>query len=465
MKSKSLERNLTGGSVVKNLIMFALPFLISNIIQTLYNVVDMIVVGKFAGTAAMSGVNIGSQVTFIVTNMVMGLCVGGTVLIGQYLGAGDRKSLKDTIATLFTTLVIAAVALTVIMIAVQEPLLHLIKTPTESFSEASSYFFVTMLGTIFIFGYNALAAVMRGMGDGKTPLIFVAVACVVNIFLDLLLVAVFHMAALGAAIATVISQAISMFLCIFYLRRHDFIFDFAPRSFKINTRQLKMLLRIGIPTSVQNVTTGVSFLFITALVNDIGFTASAAVGAVSKLNGFAILPAVAMSSSISAVSAQNFGAGEIGRAKKTMHIGLVLAVVMGVLVYIVMRLFPSQLLSIFVDSQDPDAVSMVDYGVEYISSFSLDYLIVPFMFCLNGLFIGAGHTTFSLINNMLSAVLIRIPMSYIIGITMNYGLRGVGFGAPVASGAALVIGIIFYFSGKWKKMKIVSTLMKPEDLL
>ncbi len=463
--SKTLEKNLTGGSVVKNLIMFALPFLVSNIIQTLYNVVDMIVVGKFAGTAAMSGVNIGSQVTFIVTNMVMGLCVGGTVLIGQYLGAGDRKALKNTIATLFTTLIIAAVALTVIMIAVQKPLLHLIKTPEESFGEASSYFFVTMLGTIFIFGYNALAAVMRGMGDGKTPLIFVAVACVVNIFLDLLLVAVFGMAALGAAIATVISQAISMILCIIYLRRHDFIFDFAPRSFKIDSRQLKMLLRIGIPTSVQNVTTGVSFLFITTLVNTIGFTASAAVGAVSKLNGFAILPAVAMSSSISAVSAQNFGAGEIGRAKKTMHIGLALAVVMGVLVYIVMNKFPEELLSIFVDSTDPDAVAMVDYGVEYISSFSLDYLIVPFMFCLNGLFIGAGHTTFSLINNMLSAVLIRIPMSYIIGITMGYGLRGVGFGAPVASGAALMLGIIFYFSGKWKKMKIVQGAEKPEQLL
>lgn len=200
------EKNLSQGSVVKQLILFSLPFLISNIIQSIYSVADMIIVGQFAGTVSMSGVNIGGQVTFLITNMIIGLTVGATVMIGQYLGAGDRKALSETIGTLFTTILILAAVITVAMLFLQTPILKLIQTPAESFSEAKDYFFVTMLGTVFIFAYNALSAVMRGMGDSKNPLIFVTIACVVNIVLDYILVAKFYMGAMGAAVATVISQ-------------------------------------------------------------------------------------------------------------------------------------------------------------------------------------------------------------------------------------------------------------------
>ena len=296
------ETNLSEGNVVKQLVLFSLPVLISNLIQSLYSTVDMLVVGQFAGEVAMSGVNIGGQVSFLITNMVFGLAVGATVLIGQYMGADDRKSMHETIATLFVSLTVAAVVITVAMLALQEPLLRLIQTPAESFSEARIYFFISMLGTIFIFGYNALSAVMRGLGDSRNPLIFVAIACGVNVVLDLLFVAVFHMGAAGAALATIMSQAISMILCIFYLRKNNFIFDFSLDSFKGATKkQLKLILKIGIPTSIQNVATSASFLFLTALVNSIGVMASAAVGAVGKLNGFAILPGIAMSTSVSAI--------------------------------------------------------------------------------------------------------------------------------------------------------------------
>ncbi len=444
------ENDLSKGNVVKQLIIFALPFLISNLIQTLYSVVDMIVVGQFAGTASMSGVNIGSQVTLLITNMVLGLCVGATVLIGQYLGAGNRQALKETIGTLLSTLIVLAVVITIGMIIVQEPLLKLIKTPAESFSEAKAYFFVTALGTVFIFGYNALSAIMRGMGDSKNPLIFVAIACVVNIALDIWFVCGFKWGAFGAALATVISQAISMILCILYLKKNNFIFDFKLSSFKFHKERLLMLLKIGVPTSVQNVATSISFLFLTTLVNSLGVIASAAVGAVGKLNGFAILPAVAMSASISAMAAQNIGAGKIDRAKKTMFTGMVIAMSISVVVFALFNLFPATFLRIFGNDEE-----MILQGTKYIRSFSFDYLTVPFVFCFNGLFIGAGHTTFSLVNNCVSAIFARIPAAYIFGMVFEMGLFGVGLGAPVASTLSLIMGLIFFISGKWKKMTII----------
>ena len=444
------EKNLSEGNVVKQLIMFSLPVLISNLIQSLYSTVDMLIVGQFAGAAAMSGVNIGGQVSFLITNMVFGLSVGATVLIGQYMGANDRNLVKKTISTLFLSLFIAAIAITIITISLQNPLLKLIRTPKESYAEAKSYFFISMLGTIFIFGYNALSAVMRGMGDSKNPLIFVAIACVVNIFLDLLLVAWFKMGAAGAAIATVVSQAISVVLCIFYLKNRDFIFDFSIKSFKTaSLRQLKLILKIGIPTSIQNVAISTSFLFLTALVNTIGVMASAAVGAVGKLNGFAILPGVAMSTSVSAMAAQNIGAGKYNRAKTTMFTGMAIATGISVVIFLIVGIFPEKCIALF--GSDPE---LIECGVEYMKAFKYDYLIAPLCFCFNGLFIGAGRTTFSLINGIMSSLLFRIPASFILGITMGMGLFGVGLGAPIASGASLLFCVIFFLAGTWKK-KIV----------
>lgn len=444
------ENNLAEGNVVKQLILFSLPVLISNIIQSLYSTVDMLIVGQYANEIAMSGVNIGGQVSFIITNMVFGLSVGATVLVGQYKGANDRKSMHEVIATLLVSLVVAAVVLTVVMIALVDPVLHAIQTPVESFHEAKSYFIISMIGTVFIFGYNALSALMRGLGDSKNPLIFVAIACGVNILLDLLFVAQFKMGAAGAAWATIISQAISMILCIVYLSKNNFIFDFSLESFKsFSKKQLKLILKIGIPTSIQNVASGLSFLFLTTLVNTMGVMASAAVGAVGKLNGFAILPGVAMSTSISAMSAQNIGAKKYKRASKTMFTGIAIALGISIVIFALVGLFPEACMKMF--GKDPE---FIQCGVDYIKSFKYDYLIAPVFFCFNGLFIGSGHTTFSLVNGILSSILFRIPASYLFGMVMGMGLTGVGLGAPVASIAAFVLCVIFYATGKWKKIVI-----------
>ncbi len=448
------EKNLAEGSVAKNLILFAIPFIFSNLIQSLYNVADMIIVGQFSGTISMSGVNIGGQITNIVTNLVIGLAAGATVLIGQYLGAGQKRALEETIGTLFSTLLVAAVVLSVVMIAFRVPILRLIQTPEESFDEANRYLSITMAGTIFIFGYNALSAVMRGMGDSRRPLYFVTIACFVNIFLDILMVKGWGMGAAGAALATVISQAVSMILCILYLRRNNFVFSFSLKSFRFHKLRLRMLLRIGIPTSVQSFASSLSFLFLTTMVNGLGVTASAAVGAVGKFNGFAILPAVAISNSVAAMSAQNIGAGKIKRAQKTFTVGLILSFSISAVIFILSRLFPGEILAVFADDAD-----MVAAGIVYMASFGLDYLCVPFYFNLNGLFNGSGHTTFSLINGSMASVLVRIPTCYFFGSILNMGLGGYGLGAPCASLAAAIVGFIYFFSGRWK----VSTIIREGE--
>ncbi|MDR2938865.1 MAG: MATE family efflux transporter [Clostridiales bacterium] len=446
-QSKALEKNMSEGSVFKNLVLFSAPFLISNIIQSLYNVADMLIVGNFCGPASMSGVNIGGQVTFILTNIVIGLCIGATVLIGQYMGSNEREPLRRVIATIITLLVILSLIITPLMLIFRDPLLTLIKTPPESIAESRSYLTVTVAGIFFIFGYNALSAIMRGMGNSKQPFYFVLVACVINIALDLIFVAVFDMAAFGAALATVISQAVSMFLCVAFLIKNNFLFDFKLSSFKIYKEEFKSILRIGFPTCIQNAITSISFLFITAIINDIGgMFASAAVGAVGKFNSFVFMPTMAISASISTISAQNIGAGKLDRAIQSCKIGTIMSVIISYIFFALVQIFPGEVIRLFGD--DP---AMIENGISYLRSFSFDFLIIPFIFCINGLFIGGGHTLFSLFNSMLSSILLRVPASYIFGSVMKLGLLGAGMGAPIASVGSLIVIIIFLISGKWKR--------------
>lgn len=450
MQKNTLEKNLTEGSVAMQLIKFALPFMLSNLIQTLYNVADMLIVGNYTGTEGISGVNIGGQVTFIITNIVIGLSVGGTVVVAQYLGSGDRRGMSESIKTLITFLLVAAIVLTVTMILLADTILRLMQTPPEAYKQAKDYLDITLAGTIFIFGYNAFSAILRGMGDSKRPLIFVSIACIVNVFLDLLLVGVFDMAAAGAAYATVASQALSMIACIVYLKRTGFEFDFKPSSFKFYKDRFFVLLKVGIPISIQNVITNFSFLVLTTIANGMGVSASAAVGIVGKYNGFAILPAIAVGSSVSAMVAQNMGAGMIDRAKKTFHTGFVLAFSVSLVVFIITQLIPERILSLFGD--DPE---MIAAGVQYVRTFSLDYLIVPATFCLNGIITGSGHTIISSVGGIMASIGFRIPMAILLGLVLDKGLLGLGLAAPAASIGAGAILLIYYLSGKWKNSTVV----------
>ncbi|MDR2177458.1 MAG: MATE family efflux transporter [Treponema sp.] len=441
-----ISTDLSRGNVLSQLVRFALPFLASNIVQSLYNVADMLIVGNFAGAESMSGVNIGGQVTFILTNTVIGLCTGATVLIGQYLGAGNREAMRRCTATVITLLVILAVVITGGMLVFKGAVLRLIRTPAESYLESDRYLTVTVIGVLFIFGYNAFAGILQGMGNSKQPFYFVMIACAVNIVLDLVFVALFHWDALGAALATVTSQALCVVLCVAYMVRNNFQFDFRPRSFRIYRDQLVPILKLGLPFCVQNSVTSLSFLFITAIVNIVGgVSASAAVGAFGKFNSFAFMPALAMSASISVMSAQNFGAGRVDRAVQACRIGTVFSVIVTWIFFVLVMLFSETILRFFGD--DPQVIRD---GMAYARSFAWDFLIIPFVFCINGFLTGGGHTFFTMASSLLSSVILRAPVCYIFGISLGWGLRGVGLGAPVASAGVLVMIIAYLFTGKWK---------------
>jgi putative MATE family efflux protein len=443
------QKSLVKGNVAKQLIVFAIPFIISNIIQTLYSVADMVIVGQFNGTASMSGVNIGGQVTMIVLNVAIGISTGGTIMIAQSVGAEKTHKLQKIIGTLLSALIVSAVILTVLMLIFKDPILRVIHTPKESFEEASVYLMVTAIGTVFIFGYNALSAIMRGMGDSKSPLYFVAIACAVNVILDLILVGVLRQGAFGAAVATIISQAVSMILCVIYLRRRKFVFDFNLSSFRVDMQQLESILKLGIPLTIQNLISNLSFLFMTALVNNMGVTASAAVGAVGKYNGFAILPAIAMNAAVSAMVAQNIGAEREDRAIKTMFTGMGLAYAISIPIFLLTTLFPEEVLRMF--ASDPELIAV---GVPYLRIFSIDYLLVPVAFNLLGFCIGTGHTTFTLFANIMSALVIRIPMAYLLSDIAGMGLPGVGLAVPLATVTTILLGGWFLISGRWKRRTV-----------
>jgi putative MATE family efflux protein len=445
-----IATDLTEGPVLPKLVRFALPFLASNIIQSLYNVADMLIVGNFCGTASMSGVVIGGQITQILTNLVIGLSMGATVLIGQYQGAGNTQGLKRVTATIITLLALLGVGISVLMLIFKEGVLDLIKTPIESYGEANRYLTVTVAGIIFIFGYNALSSILRGMGNSRQPFFFVMAACIANIVLDLVFVALLRLEAFGAALATVISQAMSMIFCIIYMVRNDFHFDFKLRSFHIYGDQAARIFKIGLPQSIQNGITSISFLVNTSIVNTVGgVTASAAVGAAGRFNSFVFMPAQAMSASISAMSAQNIGAGKMDRAVKACRMGTIFAVTITYIFFVFVQIFPDRIISLF--GSDPQ---MIEAGVTYLRTFSLDFLLIPLIFTINGFLNGGGHTLFSLINGLLSAVLLRVPVCYYFGITLGWGLSGVGLGAPAASLGSLIVIIFFLASGRWKQSTI-----------
>jgi Na+-driven multidrug efflux pump len=259
------------------------------------------------------------------------------------------------------------------------------------------------------------------------------------------------MGAFGAALATVISQALSVFLCIGYLVKHNFQFDFKLRSFRIYGPELRLILKIGFPTCIQNSITSLSFTFIQSITNVVGGVAgSAAVGAVGKINSFAFMPVNAISASISSMAAQNFGAKKTDRAVKSLKYGIIFSVVITYLFFALIRIFPAQAVRLFGD--DPAVIAQ---GVSYIQTQTFDFLIIPFVFCLNGFLIGGGHTLFTLINSLLSSVVFRAPLCFIFGYVLKWGVKGVGVGAPSASLATLIIIIGFMLTGRWKENAVV----------
>lgn len=442
----TFEHDLTKGNIWKQLVWFAVPFFISNLIQSLYSLIDLIILGHFGGTNSISAANIGGQVLVILTNLAAGLSGGGTVMLGNYLGSKRKDKINGAISTLLITLTVMAAVFMVLLFILKQPLLRLLDTPEEAFSQAEQYLFICTLGLLFIYGYNALSAIMRGLGDSRTPMIFVMIACVINIILDLVLVAGFHLGAGGAAVATVFAQGCSMLFCIIYLKHHDFMFDFKPSSFHFIKEESHTLFRTGLPLSIQMVGTNFSFLILTTFINRAGgVAASAAAGIVNNFNGFAILPEAAISSAASAMIAQNMGKKDVKRSSKTMHCCLVLCIGVSLVVFTLMHIFPEQIFHLFGVKED-----VLAYGLPYIFAFSFEYVGLPFIMSFNTVSTATGNGWITLVTNMISAFIVRIPLAYVLAFLCELGVRGIAISIPIATAVGAIISFLFYKAGIWK---------------
>ena len=444
------ERSLTEGNITTQLILFAIPYMSANLLQALYGAVDTVVVGHFTNAAGLSAAAIGSQFMFLINGIIIGLSMGGTILIARYFGARSDKDIKETIGTMFTLFAIVSIILTLVMFAFVKPLVSIIQTPPEAVSQTEGYIFISSAGISFMFAYNALSAMLRGFGDSKSPLIFVAIASVCNVIGDLIFVAVFKMGAPGAALATILSQGLSAVLAVIYLKKQNFHFDFKLSSFRIKAEKLKNLLYIGLPVSVQMSMTSVSFMFIMATVSIMGgVVASAAIGITSKINGFVMLPPVAFSAAISAMVSQNMGANRPKRAVRCLYTGIIVTLVFGVISFSLLQFYPAHVIEIFTPESE-----LIYATSQYLKSFSIDCILVCFVFCLNGFFNGCGHTRFSMVNNLMAAFLLRVPATWFISKMPGADLFSVGFATPLSSLLSITVGIIYLRSGKWRKLKL-----------
>ena len=439
----TVGNDLTQGSVAKTLVRFTLPFLLSNVLHTLYSIVDMYIVGQYADATQISAVSIGAAVMLLVNGLIMGLGTGSTVLVGQTIGSRREIDEKETISTVFAVFPVFALILLVLGQLVAPLLLRALNTPPEAWDGAIAYLRICFIGLIFTGFFFAIAAVLRAMGDSKGPMIFIAISCVCNIFGDILCVGALHMGAAGAALATSVSQGLSVLIGYFYLRKRHFPFDFKPKSFKIYKNRLKQLVRIGTPTALQETMTNISFLVLEAIINKMGYIATAAVGVSDRVFNVAIIPGIAFSSAISAMVAQNTGAGEYQRGRECLRVGLLIALVISALIFAAMAIFPAQIIGSFTKD-----AAVVAAGVDYLTYFKFDCMLFTLAFCVIGYINGTGHTRYTLIINIIASFAVRLPLIWYLSQQPGATLKTISLGLPSASLVQFLLGLAFLFFAK-----------------
>ena len=436
---QSNERSLTQGNILRSLISFAFPVLLALFLQAMYGAADLIIVGQFADTYEQSGVASGSQLFNMITMVITGLTMGVTVFVGSCIGSGDRERAGRGVGTGIAIFAVIAVVLTALIVPLSDKLSAFMHAPAEAFAQTSAYVRICGIGTVCITAYNVIGAVFRGIGDSKTPLLTVAIACVINIFGDLLLVAGFGMGAAGAAIATVSAQAASVLFSLYFISRKKLPFSFSIRFIRFDGACVKRILLVGIPIGLQELLVQFSFLFVQVIVNSMGVMESAAVGVAEKVCVFLMLVASAYMQSISAFVAQNNGAGKWERSRKALFYGIRTALAAGLMMGVLAFFGGSILASIF--SNEPQVIA---FAHDYLRAYAIDCLLTAILFCFVGYFNGCGQTLFVMVQGVVGAFCVRIPAVFLISRLPDASLFLIGLATPLSSIVQIVLCVIAY---------------------
>lgn len=429
---------LLTGRIGPVLLKFAMPFMMASFLQALYGAVDLFVVGQYSGSAAVAAVSIGSQVMMTVTSILIGISTGGTVLIAHRIGEQSDRKAAQAVGTLTVLFGILAAVLTPLMLLCTNAAVSLMSTPEEAVADAQVYIRICSAGVPFIIGYNGVSAIFRGIGDSKTPVLFIIIATIVNIAGDFLCVGVMGMGAAGAAIATTAAQAISFGASVLYIGKKGLSFPFSMKDIRLDRQDTVSILTVGLPLALQDSLVHISFLMITAIINSLGLVASAAVGIAEKIMGFAFLPAGAFSSAVATMSAQNLGAGDPDRAKHSWLYGMGYSFLFGALVCLFAQLFPNVLPAVF----SKDAAVITAAG-QYMRTYAIDCVLVSFVFNTNSYFSSYGKSMICFAHSMAATFLFRIPATYLFSKIAGDSLLPMGWAAPLASLCSIVICLVF----------------------
>ncbi|MCM1105340.1 MAG: MATE family efflux transporter [Blautia sp.] len=442
-----MKRDLTKGSILKNLIYFSLPYLLSCFLQTFYGMADLFIAGQFCGKAVITAISTGSQIMHMVTVIIVGLAMGSTVLISQAVGAGRQKEASLAVGNTVTLFLAVAIAATILALLCLGGIIRIMSVPAEAVADTRMYLAICFGGIVFITAYNIISCIFRGLGDSRTPMYFIAIACVSNILLDVLFMGGFRMGAAGAALGTVISQTISVICALAALRHTSRRSDLSLMRADLRPQRaiLGRIMKVGVPVALQDGLIQVSFIVITIIANSRGVTIAASVGIVEKIISFLFLIPSAMLSSVSAIAAQNVGANRHDRARKTLGFATAIALGCGLLFALVCNLATEPLIGLFTDDAD-----VIRLGAQYLRTYSFDCAFAGIHFCFSGFFCAYGYSMVSFFHNIASIILVRIPGSYYASKLFPDTLLPMGMAAPLGSLLSALICVTVYLAFRKK---------------
>ena len=432
------KADFTQGSILKKLVLFMLPVLGALILQAAYGAVDLLVVGRFGSTSGLSAVSTGSQVLNLVTFVVIQFAMGITVLIARYLGEKKPQQIGAVIGGAVVVFALISIGLFIIMVCFARPISVLMQAPAEAVDLTSQYVRICGSGIFFIVAYNLMSAIFRGLGDSKSPLLFVLVACIVNVIGDLFFVAVLHKDAAGAAVATVMAQALSVVFAVILLLKKELPFEIKKSDFRFNL-QCKKFLKIGLPLALQECLTQLSFLALCAFINRLGLEASSGYGVACKIVNFAMLVPSALMQSMASFVSQNVGAGKTKRAKKSMFTGIGVGLAVGFFVFLLV-LFKGDMLAGFFSTD----AGVVQKGYDYLKGFALETIVTAVLFSMVGYFNGNNKTLWVMAQGLIQTLLVRLPLAYFMSIQPNASLTKIGLAAPVSTIVGIILNVGFF---------------------